>query len=407
MDPKKRLIRSKFVTAINILENSTLPLDENTSENKTPDVHDSENSSTITVGSDEARIDICETTVNNYHDKGISQVVSEIKNKLTLTSYNDDDIKSEIIDDCTKREDSVIKSISDFNKDKDLKHDEANDVSTKCKQSFEQNTLENDNLEVESLDNCQSAELTTHNESDLNETVDDFQSKINSVNKPNNLNTVAENSPLTNSVDNLTIDEDCEMVSTSTTVPDATTNTFKICNVRVADDVTIRDIRSVKSPLTKVNGNRDSTNVNKSDIENDSSICNDFMEYEDDTENTTESTNVSNTQSAQQKTSAASMKNQNDSFKDKTEETNEVLDIDECIISQIPGKSVSKKNTLLLSTNVEDIEENNSKTNTIVKNRKSRKRSDIIQDCVVEENEQGRIYFISKTKYGVPIRFLQ
>lgn len=298
-----------------------------------------------------------------------------------------------MLDSDTKREDGKIKHISNF--DKDLKVSQVNDASMNA--LSKQDVLENNNVTIESS-NHRSTKPATHNEGNLKETVDDRNNETNSASnyKSNNLNT--------DSVSEVKI-RNSERSSASENNDDNLT----ILSDKIVDKVS--STYSAKNLLTEVNDSEDSTNAIRSySFGDDSSSRNDIIEYKSKEHNTehedmtTQSANIQNAQSVQQETSISLVKNQNDSFKDKTKTENH--DIKECV-NQIEIKSVPRKNVLLPSTNAEDInnENKNKNTSTIVQSkkrlRKSAKLEIDIQDCATEEDEQGRKYFMSKAKYRI------
>lgn len=338
-------------------------------------------------------------------NKEIFTIINNIGSGSLLTYVNHDEniVEVEVLNHKLKTEDSEVKCIS--KSDGDLKITEASNPSLTA--TLEKHILENDNSFANSCikpSSCQSGDLTIHNKdyskgmiSGSNEKSVINNCTINTLNDIDSSNfSIA---PITTEICNT---EKSPIVTPFLKNNNNSDNNSTMLNDKLIDKIIISDIQHEKHS-DKITHKQQSTNASKCDnLEGCSSFCEDVIKHKDiQHENVIENENLPEKETTQQKTL---LQNQNDitNIKDRTKVISESNDEN---VDQIIGNdSLSTKCILLSSINVENINDENKDKNagTIIQRRKrSQNVINTIQDYAVEEDKQGRKYFMSKAKYGI------
>ncbi|XP_032686075.1 activating transcription factor 7-interacting protein 1 isoform X2 [Odontomachus brunneus] len=400
-------------SAINDPENSALPSDECTSENKLTqnNVHNLENS-TVVIANGETN----EKYTLNINDKKISQDTNNMKNEMQLNHIDDENIvKSEVSDNNSQRENSVIKCIFNSDKNKDLNIIE---VDNACKKEIsEENIQENDNLSIDNPTETDSrnVELMNDNEVKLKEAVNECDKIDSATCNSNNLNTSdnKDNKDDKNNKDNkddkddkdnkdhlvnsvkLKIGSD-EELSKTTTISDKCDDNLTILSDNVVEKVIV-----LKHQFTEIDNDHDSIDTIKSYSSDDNSASfkyskkrkskMDSLEHDD----ITQDINIRKMQSVQREMNSELTENKNNSSDiidlNEIEITNKDHDVNKPI-SKITDNATSTNLPALVSIIVKDDDSETDDTDTIVERRKrlKNKRLDIsaAQVCIIEEDKQ-------------------
>lgn len=337
----------------------------------------------------------------NINDKKIFQDINNIKSEMKLNHIDDENIiKNEVSDNNFQRENSVIKCIFNSAKDKDVNITEVDNVC--IKKTSEENILKNDNLSIDNPTETDSRniELMNDNEVKIKEAVNECD-KIDSAAtcNSNNLDTSDNKDHLENSV-KVKICSD-EESSRTTTISDKYDDNLTILSDNVVEKVII-----LKRQFTEIDNDHDSTDTIRSYSSDDNSSsfkysnkCKSKMESLEH-DDTTQDTSIRKMQSVQREIISELTENQNNSSDviDETEVKNKDRDINKSI-SKITDNATSTNLPALVPINVKDDESETDNTDTIVQRRKRLKNSErldvsAVQDCIIEEDKQGREYFI-------------
>lgn len=292
-----------------------------------------------------------------------------------------------------------------FKSSKDLKIIKSNACSSTV--SKEHTKLENDNLSKNNCthtSNVQNAKLITHNDENLKEASDSkkiISTNTCELNKSDNVDSNISSTDFANV-------KTCKSEKLPTTATVSNSNDDNLGN-KMVDKCIKNSNHSLK--LSPVEFNNDSNYVDlvKLDTSKDSSFHKDTIAHKSKNKNpelmdVTESKSASNISKFTEKvTNTLLIQNQNNScnVKDNAEVTNEDRGGNKSV-TQIVDNNLILQNILLVSSNVDTNNENETKNvDTVVPRRKRIKQTiNTIQDRA-EEDKQGRKYLTSKVKCGI------
>lgn len=263
--------------------------------------------------------------------------------------------------------------------------------------------LGNDNLSTKSriqTNNLQNAEPVTHSNDNLKETISDNK-ETNATNtcELNKLDNVDSNNPVIDSAKVQVYKS--EKLSTFAIIANSDDNNL---SEKVVDKICNDDNHSVKCSFAEINNSQDPKNSTKSDNSDNLSSHKDYVEHEhvsktSEHKDIIQSKDTSKIQPVKKESSTLLVQDQNNLFsiKNSKEIKNEDGDINKSVTQIINNNSTSTLQRILESIDVKN-SDNEIKSINVTRRKRSRKTINIVESCV-EEDKQGRKYFILEIKY--------